>query len=103
MQVVNQIACVNNAGFVQKFRVKWANNGASGWSDYYPNPNSQTMNLSNFTIPVNSEVWIEVDAFWGKTNSSKDHVQYSPTAQATATYKTTGTTLDYNITLEGSN
>lgn len=40
MKSVNKIVCVNNGGFVQKFRVRW-DNGNSGWSSNYPNPQSR--------------------------------------------------------------
>lgn len=102
MQVVNQITCVNNGGFIQKFQVKWENDGASGWTDYYPNPESKTFDLNNFKIPEGAEVWIEVHAYLGKTKSSDQHVKYSSSAQATATYKVTGGTLTFHIALEGN-
>lgn len=100
MQVVNQITCINNAGFKMKFKVKWEG-GESGYTEYYFNPGSETMNLNNFNIPEGAEVWVEVAALWGKTKSSDDHVKYSATANANATYKVTGATLTYKITLEG--
>ena len=39
MKQVRNITCINNADFVQKFKVIW-NGGQTGWSDTYPNPQS---------------------------------------------------------------
>lgn len=98
MQVASKIKCINNAGFKLKFKVKWES-GQSGWSEYYFNPNSETMDLHNFNIPEGAQVWIEVDALWGKTKSAHDHIIYSASSTNTAVYSVTGGTLTYSITL----
>jgi len=65
MKQVKKITCINNAGFVQKFKVVW-NGGQTGWSDTYPNPQSKSFELAEYRVPANTEVWIEVDAVFGK-------------------------------------
>jgi hypothetical protein len=104
MQVVNSISCINNAGFVMKFKLQWQKGdrgGHSGWSDEYSNPDSKSLNFNNLKIEEGSEVWIVVHAIWGKTKSANQHVKYSSSADAHATYKVTGGSLTYEISLEG--
>lgn len=100
MQEVKKITCVNSAGFVQKFRVKW-DGGNSDWSDTYPNPQSATIDLSRYNIDFGKEVWIEVKAILGSTKESDSKVVYNPLSECTAVYRTTGATLTYKIKLEG--
>ena len=97
---VSKISCINNGGFVQKFRVLW-DGGASGWTSNYPNPQSATIDLNSLNIPAQTRVWIEVDAILGKTKQSPDRVVYEPTSANAAVYRTTGATLTYRIHLEG--
>lgn len=98
MKKVSKITCENGAGFVQKFKVKW-NGGENGWSDTYPNPKSESMELKNLSINPGDEVWIEVDAIAGKKKTASDHVVYDPNSDDVAWYKTTGATLTYTIKL----
>ena len=97
---VSRITCINNGGFIQKFRVLW-DGGASDWSSKYPNPKSATIDLNRLNIPAPTRVWIEVDAVLGKTKQSSDYVIYNPDNDNAAVYRTTGTTLTYRIHLEG--
>jgi hypothetical protein len=100
MQVVNSISCINNGGFRMKFKLQWPG-GESGWSDFYNNPESESFDLTDFNIAEGAEVWIIVAAMWGKTKTADEHVKYSSSANANATYKVTGATLTYHISLEG--
>lgn len=100
MQVVNSISCINNGGFLMKFKLQWPG-GESGWSDEYANPGSESFKFTSFKIEEGSEVWIVVHANSGKTKTADDHVKYSSSANANATYKVTGATLTYHISLEG--
>lgn len=72
MKNVSKITCENGAGFVQEFRVVWKEGEHTRVSDWtsgrYPNPQSKTVELSQFGIPVGSEVWVEVHAIAGKQN-----------------------------------
>ena len=103
MKNVSKITCESGAGFVQEFRVVWKEGEHTRVSDWtsgrYPNPQSKTVELSQFGIPVGSEVWVEVHAIAGKTKQAGDHVAYSPDSDDAAWYKTTGTTLIYSIKL----
>ena len=100
MQEVSKIACVNAAGFVQEFRIVWQG-GKSDLSERYPNPQSRTIELTRYNIPDGTEVWVEVHAILGKTKQASKHVRFSRNSSAAATYRTTGTTLFFNIGLEG--
>lgn len=97
---VSKITCINNGGFVQKFRVLW-DGGASAWTSNYPNPKSATIDLKSLNIPAHTRVWIEVDVVLGKTKQSPDRVIYNPDSDSAAVYRTTGATLTYRIHLEG--
>ena len=98
MKKISKITCENGAGFVQKFKVKW-NGGESGWSDNYPNPRSESMELKNLSVKPGEEVWVEVDAILGKKKTASEHVVYDPNSGDAAWYKTTGATLTYSIKL----
>lgn len=100
MQEAQKITCINSAGFVQKFRVKWIG-GCSDWSDTYPNPQSRTIDLNKYNIDLEQEVWIEVKAILGRTKESSSKLIYNPLSGNTAVYRTTGTILTYTIKLEG--
>lgn len=103
MKSVSKITCENGAGFVQEFKVVWregAHTRVSDWvSERYPNPQSRSVELSQFGIPAGSEVWVEVHAIAGKTKQAGDHAIYSPESGDAAWFKTTGTTLIYSIKL----
>lgn len=102
-QEVSKIVCVNAAGFVQKFRVKWkfgTKSGESDWSSHYTNPYSKEINLDKYVIPDGAEVWVRVKATYGKTKEASDHVIYKRGSGNKAIYRTIGTTLHYHIKLE---
>lgn len=100
MQEVQKITCVNSAGFVQEFRVKWEGE-CSDWSDTYPNPQSATIDLNKYNLDFGTEVWVEVKAIFGSTKEAESKVVYNPLSESTAVYRTTGATLTYKIKLEG--
>ncbi len=100
MQEVNRIACVNAAGFVQEFRVIW-DGGRTDLSPRYPNLQSRTIDLRRYNIPDGTEVWVEVHAMLGRTKQAKHRVKFVRDHDAVATYRTKGTTLFFEIGLEG--
>ena len=95
---VNRIVCVNNGGFIQKFRARWEN-GNSSWSSNYPNPQSREWDLNRLNIPEGARVCIEVKAILGTTCSSEP-VIYQRDSDNVALYRTVGTTLHFQINLE---
>lgn len=104
LPIADRVCCVNNGGFVQKFCVVWKKGdqtGETGWTEKYPNPKSKTIDLNDAKIPDNAEVWIKVDAIWGKTKEAADHLLYKKDCKKTASYRTWGATLTYSIALEG--
>jgi len=98
MKKASKINCENRAGFVQEFKVKW-NNGESGWSDRYPNPQTESIDLKTLNIPEGAEAWIEVHAILGKKKTADEHIIYDPNSGDAALYQTTGATLTYKIKL----
>ena len=98
MKKVSKINCENRAGFVQEFKVIW-NGGESGWSDRYPNPQTESFDLHTLNIPEGAEVWIKVHAILGKTKTADEHVLYDPNSSDAALYQTTGATLTFKIKL----
>lgn len=102
MQVASKITCWNRAGFDLKYQVKWKDGDKTcegGWSDYYPNPQSDSFDLDSFNISDGAEVWIEVDACLGKTKESSGKVNYKKGCGKTANYSVTGATLTFDIKL----
>ncbi|MCD7924382.1 MAG: hypothetical protein LUI85_06690 [Bacteroides sp.] len=56
--------------------------------------------MAEYRVPANTEVWIEVDAVFGKKKTASDHVIFVPESNDAAIYRTTGVTLTYKIHLE---
>lgn len=96
---VNQIKCINAAGFKQEFCVVW-DGGSTDWTQGYLNPGSQTLDLTKYQIPEGAEVWVKVHAIWGKTKESSDRVIFRRNSNNTAVYRTTGATLTFKIHFE---
>ena len=66
MVQANKVTCWNRAGFVQKFQAKWSVDGkeyATGWTDYYANPESRSFDLDEYSIPDGANVSVEVAAY----------------------------------------
>lgn len=102
-QEVSEIVCLNEAGFVQEFCVKWKKveeNGETDWSQRYPISQSRTIDLDKYTIPDGAEAWVKVKAILGVTKEADDHVIYRKGAASKATYCTSGATLTFKITLQ---
>lgn len=96
---VNQIKCINAAGFKQEFCVVW-NGGSTDWTQGYLNPGSKVIDLTKYNIPDGTEVWVKVHAIWGKTKKSSECVKFVRDSNSTAVYRTTGATLTFKIKLE---
>jgi len=67
----------------------------------YPNLQSRTIDLRRYNIPDGAEVWVEVHAILGRTKQAKQRVKFVRDYDAVATYRTKGTTLFFEIGLEG--
>ena len=92
----SKIKCINAAGFVQEFCVVWEG-GSSDWSRKYPNPGSETIDLTKYNIPDGTEVWVKVHAILGKTKEASEHVTFVRNSGNTAVYRVTGATLTFKI------
>ena len=106
MTQVQRITCINNAGFVMNFSIRW--------QDIYKNWNITQWNSGNYpinetrtspdleTIGVNPiyvvAVTPYVQAIAGNHKSGSPSVEYQPNDR-TATYQVKGTTLDYSVGL----
>ncbi|MFN0148808.1 MAG: hypothetical protein ACKVT1_20080 [Dehalococcoidia bacterium] len=91
------IACVNDAGFVMSFQAVCAGGSSNGSGDY-PIGQSRLIDLGATPFKTGIEFWPEVHAILGKTQSAPDHIVFAMNGQ-TATYEVRGTTLDYSIKL----
>lgn len=101
MVQANKVTCWNRAGFVQKFQAKWSVDGkeyATGWTDYYANPESRSFDLDEYSIPDGANVSVEVAAYMGATKTS-DAFSYKRGCGKTANYSVTGATLTFDIKL----
>lgn len=101
MVQANKVTCWNRAGFVQKFQAKWSVDGkeyATGWTDYYANPESRSFDLDEYSIPYGANVSVEVAAYMGATKTS-DAFSYKRGCGKTANYSVTGATLTFDIKL----
>lgn len=101
MQKVSRITCINNGGFVMKFRVKW-NDEESGWTDEYDTRQSKTFDLTTLNIPSGAGVRPEVQAEAGKSRTAGHTVEYDPDSGGVATWVVSGTTTDIHMHLEGN-
>lgn len=101
----DRISCINNAALVMSYRVKYLVGDkvfTLEWgSGEFPVGQSRECNLTEYIGELKDAdlIWIEVNAMWGSTKESDDHIQYGESGY-TATYEVTGTTLDFNITLK---
>jgi len=99
---MTKVYCKNKGGFDMKFQVMW-NTGSgtsqSGWTTWYPLPLNRYIALSNYNIPANTQLWINVAASGGATMQSDQTVTYSPSAD-NPQYKVTGACDSFTISLE---
>ena len=98
MQVQN-IACVNDAGFVMSFYVQVGNGLRTAGSGNYPIDQHRVIDLGDIGCGEGEDIWPVVSAVFGKTHSGS-HVTFAKNGQ-TATYEVRGTTLSYSVTLIG--
>jgi hypothetical protein len=101
-QKVQKIACSNNAGFVMSFTVAYIDEDGNtltyGDSGNYPINQTRTIDLKGSGIAPGTFIWPIVNAVWGLTQEAHRKVRYSEDGNV-ATYDVSGTTLNYNITL----
>lgn len=95
---VQRIAVVNNAGFVQSFSVFSREGLQAPATDQYAINQWRVVDLTATALPVGAEVRPVVSAVAGNTVPGNTFVTYCQNGQ-TATYSTTGTTMNYTVTL----
>ncbi|MFI6792503.1 hypothetical protein ACIBG4_34765 [Nonomuraea sp. NPDC050383] len=104
MLQVENIACVNNAGFVMYFNVEFLDPNTGQFAESppdtgnYPINQTRTIPLDSTQVPVGASVRPRVHADGGENESGDTLVQYAQNGQ-TATYEVQGTTLDYTVKL----
>ncbi|MEU3792450.1 hypothetical protein AB0F07_22040 [Streptomyces fructofermentans] len=97
---VQNIAVVNNAGFVLSWAASTRTGEQSPSTDAYPINQTRTIDLNTTSFPEGTDVRPTVQAVAGTTAQGNRFVSYCDNGQ-TATYSVTGTTLDYSVTLLG--
>ena len=106
MTQVQRITCINNAGFVMNFSIRWQdineNWNITQWnSGNYPinetrtSPDLETIGVNPIYVVA---VTPYVQAIAGNHKSGSPSVEYQPNDR-TATYQVKGTTLDYSVGL----
>lgn len=102
MQRVRKISCLNDGGFVMRFRTRWNEKGkikSSGWTGWYAVGKSRSKDLRKLSIPEGIEVWIEADARLGKQKDSWEHVIYEPNNDNVGNYRVYGSTYYVKVDL----
>lgn len=102
---VQKICCVNSAGFVMNFWVDYLKeDGSTGSTDNtenYPVGQERTYDLSDKNIPEGSIIWPHVQAILGTNNEGNRKLVFARNGQ-TATFRVTGTTLNFWVEMVGS-
>ncbi len=103
MLEVQRIICVNSAAFVMEFCISYIDNEtgethATSWTDNYPVGQTRTIDGAEKSIPAGSIMWPHVHAILGTYIDGNVKVRYTANGQS-ATYKVTGTTLNFWVTL----
>ena len=101
------ISCVNDAGFVMNFSVRWLDQdgkwNTSSWnSGNYPIDQSRTSpDLASIGVPSDALAAAPyVHAILGGSETGTPYVQYAPNG-VTATYEAKGTIFSYSVELIG--
>ncbi len=101
---VEKIACSNEAGFVMNFSIRWMDsNGQEHTTDWnsgnYPIDQTRTSpSLTSIGVPADAILAKPyVHAILGKHEEGKPVVQVSTDNGQTATYRVSGTTLDFSV------
>lgn len=101
---VENIACVNNAGFVMWFNLEYLDPDTGKFeqsgpdSSNFPINQTEVIDLNSSSVPVGASVRPLVHADGGDNDPGDTLVQYAQNGQ-TATYEVVGTTLDYSVKL----
>ncbi|GCE07335.1 hypothetical protein [Dictyobacter aurantiacus] len=103
-QTVQKISTYNSAAFVMNFSVEYLNpdtgeTGSAGGTDNYPVGQERTIDLDTLGIPDGSLVRPHVNAILGTSNSGDRYVHYSRGSGGVASYRVTGTTLNFSVSL----
>lgn len=104
MQQAQYIACVNAAGFVMNFSIKYLDTNTGEWkvgkqnSGNYPIGQERSLNGAENDVPLGSVMAPVVHAILGVSNEGTPFVTYAANGQ-TATYNVHGTTLIYSVDL----
>jgi len=104
MQQAQYIACVNAAGFVMNFSIKYLDSNTGEWkvgpqnSGNYPIGQERSLNAADNGVTVGAPMTADVHAILGVSNDGKPLVSYAANGQ-TATYNVHGTTLIYSVDL----
>ena len=104
MQQAQYIACVNAAGFVMNFSIKFLDTNTGEWkvgpqnSGNYPIGQERSLNGADNGIPNGAPMTADVHAILGVSNDGKPLLAYAANGQ-TATYNVHGTTLIYSVDL----
>ena len=101
---VQKIACVNDAGFVMNFELRFIDPSTGQWvgaanSGNYPIDQTRTIDGQTLNLPAGGHMLPEVHAILGETKAGLE-VEYQPNGQ-TATYDVRGGTLTYSVSLIG--
>jgi len=108
MQQIQKITCLNSAGFVMSFEVQYLDTSTGEWtpisgtnSGNFPAGQSRTADLSTVSFPSSVMLRPYVFAKGGIKKGSDEYVMYADNSD-NATYRVTGATLTYSITLIGA-
>ncbi|QUQ71030.1 hypothetical protein [Kutzneria sp. CA-103260] len=92
-----KISVVNSAAFVMNWTGKISTGLSTPSTDNYPVGQERTIDFNIYGIRDGVEIWPEVHAILGTTNSGP-RVQFCE-GGATAAYRVTGTTLNFSVNL----
>lgn len=103
-QTVQKITALNSAAFVMNFSIDYLNpdtgeTGSAGGTDNYPVGQVRTIDLDSLNIPDGALVRPHVNAILGTSNSGDRYVHYMHGNGQVASYRVTGTTLNFSVNL----
>lgn len=98
MNVVQKIACTNNAPFEMNFEVDTPNGFKTPETSNYPMGQTKVIDLDKFGIAEGTKIQPVVHAEGGETVSGDPPVCYAKNGQ-TATYKVNGKACNYSVKL----
>jgi hypothetical protein len=104
IQQVQKISTSNSAAFVMNFSIQYLNpdtgeTGNVSGTDNYAVGQQRTIDLDTLGIPDGSLVRPYVNAILGTSNPGNQYVRYVKGNGGVATYRVTGTTLNFSVSL----